>query len=47
MQRIAREAENEPQKLHDAPVEAPVRRLDEVTANRKPDVRFVVDEDVA
>tara|TARA_B100000029_G_scaffold430442_1_gene441416 strand:+ start:221 stop:1681 length:1461 start_codon:yes stop_codon:yes gene_type:complete len=46
MQRIAREAENEPQKLHDAPVEAPVRRLDEVTANRKPDVRFVVEEDV-
>ena len=47
MQRIAREAEEEPQKLHDAPVEAPVRRLDEVTANRKPDVRFVLTGDGA
>ena len=43
MQSIAREAESDPQKLHDAPVEAPVRRLDEVTANRRPDVRFVPD----
>jgi glycine dehydrogenase subunit 2 len=43
MQRIAREVESDPQKLHDAPVKAPVRRLDEVTANRQPDVRFVPD----
>ena len=39
MRRIAREVESDPDKLHDAPVNAPVRRLDEVTANRRPDVR--------
>ena len=41
MRRIAREAESDPDKLHDAPVNAPVRRLDEVTANRRPNVRRV------
>ena len=39
MRRIAREVESDPDKLHDAPVNAPVRRLDEVTANRRPNVR--------
>jgi len=39
MRRIAREVESSPDKLHDAPVNAPVRRLDEVTANRRPNVR--------
>ena len=40
MVRIAGEVESNPQALHDAPTRAPVRRLDEVTANRKPDVRW-------
>ena len=37
---IAHEAESDPETLHAAPVNAPVRRLDEVTANRQPDVRW-------
>ena len=41
MQKIAREAESDPEKVLHAPVNAPVRRLDEVTANRRPDVRWV------
>ena len=39
MRRIAREVESDPDKLHEAPVNAPVRRVDEVTANRRPNVR--------
>ena len=41
MQKIAREAESDPDKVLNAPVNAPVRRLDEVSANRRPDVRWV------
>ena len=37
---ISREAESKPQAVRDAPLNAPVRRLDEVTANRRPDVRW-------
>lgn len=37
---IAKEAESNPQALHDAPVSTPVRRLDETTAARKPDLKF-------
>ena len=37
---VAREAREEPQLLTDAPVRAPVRRLDEATAARKPDLRW-------
>ena len=36
MKRIAEEARTSPEKLHEAPVTTPVRRLDEVTAARKP-----------
>ena len=41
MQKIARETESDPDKVLNAPVNAPVRRLDEVSANRRPDVRWV------
>ena len=37
---VAQEAETDPELLHDAPTTAPVRRLDEVTANRSPDVNW-------
>ena len=37
---VAQEAEHDPELLHAAPVTAPVRRLDEVTANRSPDVNW-------
>lgn len=37
---IAKEAESDPGLLRSAPTKAPVRRLDEVTANRQPDVRW-------
>ncbi len=40
MRQIAREAATEPDTLKAAPVNAPVRRLDEATANRRPDVRL-------
>ena len=36
MKKIADEAKNDPEKLHEAPVTTVVRRLDEVTAARKP-----------
>ena len=36
MQQIAREAAENPQLLHDAPHNSKVRRLDEVSAARKP-----------
>ncbi len=38
---IARESESNPDALHEAPTTAPVRRLDEVTANRSPDVNWM------
>jgi len=37
---IAREAEENPEVLHTAPHNTPVRRLDEATAARKPDLRW-------
>jgi glycine dehydrogenase subunit 2 len=37
---IAAEAETDPQLLHDAPHDSPVRRLDEATAARQPDLRW-------
>ena len=37
---IAHEAESDPDALREAPTNAPVRRLDEVTANRSPDVNW-------
>ena len=37
---IAREAREQPELLHAAPVSAPVRRLDEATAARKPELRW-------
>ena len=40
MRSIAREAESEPEKLLEAPVSAPVGRLDEATAARRPDLRY-------
>jgi glycine dehydrogenase subunit 2 len=38
--RIADRIETDPASLHDAPVHAPIRRLDEVTAARKPVLRW-------
>ncbi len=40
MKQIAREAEENPDLLHEAPVRTPVRRLDEALASRKPNVRW-------
>jgi glycine dehydrogenase subunit 2 len=40
MLQIAREAKENPDLLHSAPHATPVRRLDEVTAARKPDLRW-------
>ena len=40
MQRIAQEAREQPELLHEAPVTAPVRRLDEVRAARNPILRW-------
>ena len=37
---IAREAEEEPEVVHDAPHDTPVGRLDEATAARKPVLRW-------
>jgi glycine dehydrogenase subunit 2 len=37
---VAREAHEDPQLLRDAPHDAPVRRLDETAAARKPDLRW-------
>ena len=37
---VAQEAESDAELLHAAPMTAPVRRLDEVTANRSPDVNW-------
>ena len=40
MKEIAREADENPEILHSAPHNTPVRRLDEVTAARNPDLRW-------
>ncbi len=40
MIRIAREAEENPAIIHDAPVTTPVRRLDQTRAAREPDLRW-------
>jgi len=40
MRAIAREAEENPEILHTAPHNTPIRRLDEVAAARKPDLRW-------
>ena len=37
---IAAEADADPELVHDAPHDAPVRRLDEATAARQPDLRW-------
>lgn len=44
MERVAREASEDPQTLKDAPVNTPVRRLDEVRAARNPDFCWSGDE---
>jgi glycine dehydrogenase subunit 2 len=44
MQKIAKEAEENPEILHTAPHHTPVRRLDEATAARKPDLRWELKE---
>ena len=38
--RIAKRIETDPKSVHDAPVKAPLRRLDEVAAARKPVLRY-------
>ncbi|TRZ48033.1 MAG: aminomethyl-transferring glycine dehydrogenase subunit GcvPB, partial [Dehalococcoidia bacterium] len=40
MKEIAREADENPEILHTAPHNTPVRRLDEVAAARKPDLHW-------
>ena len=40
MIQIAREAETDPGRVHDAPVTTPVRRLDQTKAAREPDLRW-------
>lgn len=44
MKEIAKEADENPGILHTAPHNTPVRRLDEVTAARKPDLRWEMKE---
>ena len=41
MKSIAREATESPDLIHQAPVTAPLRRLDETTAARKPILRWL------
>ncbi len=41
MKQIAREAQENPELLHEAPMQTPVRRLDEALAARKPNVRYI------
>ncbi|MBP1627680.1 MAG: Glycine dehydrogenase (decarboxylating) [Holophagaceae bacterium] len=41
MEDIAREAKNDPEALHQAPVRASLRRMDETTAARKPVLRWI------
>ena len=45
MERIAEEATSDPQVLHDAPVRAPVRRLDQTKAARNPVLTYPFDEE--
>jgi glycine dehydrogenase subunit 2 len=40
MLRIAKRIETDPKAVHDAPVKAPLKRLDEVAAARKPVLRY-------
>ena len=40
MIQIAREAETDPARAHEAPVTTPVRRLDQTKAAREPDLRW-------
>ncbi len=40
LEMIARQAESDPQSLKNAPLKTPVRRLDEATAARKPDINY-------
>jgi glycine dehydrogenase subunit 2 len=40
MIQIAREAESNPEVIHDAPVTTPVRRLDQTQAARQPNLRW-------
>jgi len=40
MEMIVREAQENPDRLKNAPLKTPVRRLDEATAARKPDINF-------
>ncbi|MDD5798330.1 MAG: aminomethyl-transferring glycine dehydrogenase subunit GcvPB [Clostridiaceae bacterium] len=42
---VLTEAEAHPEKMHEYPLETPVRRLDEVGAARKPVVRYLYDEE--
>ena len=42
---IAREAEESPELLHEAPHETPVRRVDEVEAARHPKLRWEPSEE--
>ncbi len=44
MKKIAEEAESNPDLLHSAPHCTPVRRLDEVAAARKPELRWLMKE---
>jgi glycine dehydrogenase subunit 2 len=44
MKEIAKEADENPKILHTAPHNTPVKRLDEVTAARKPDLRWEMKE---
>lgn len=45
MRTIAREAAEQPNLLHDAPISTPVRRLDEVRAARRPTLCYCADTD--
>lgn len=45
MEQIAIEAKENPQNLKDAPTKTPVRRLDEATAARKPDINYFAKKD--
>jgi len=44
MRAIAKEAEENPEILHSAPHNAPVKRLDEVRAARNPDLRWTMEK---
>jgi glycine dehydrogenase subunit 2 len=44
MEAIAEEARNHPERLHEAPHEAPVRRLDQTLAARNPVLTYPFDE---